>query len=78
MVDVAGGLVIAAPTRLSISRETSTIHARPRARVLDPGSPILTLVAAFAGWLLIRTWPPLQASVARIGVLKRRIAHRYV
>lgn len=65
-----------APTRLLISRTTSTIRERSPTRV-STESPVLTGDDGLAVAPLMRTCPPRQAAVAAERVLCRRTAHSH-
>ena len=65
---------MAAPTRDSIGRMTSTMRSRS-AMNASTRSPARTFVDGFAGNPLTRTWPPSHNRVARGRVFTRRTAH---
>jgi hypothetical protein len=68
---------IGAPTRLSISRRTSTERSLSPAKAVTR-SPMRTGVAALAALRLTRTCPPRHASVASDRVLYSRIAQSHL
>jgi hypothetical protein len=67
---------IGAPTRLSMTRVTSSDRCRPWA-LASTRSPIRTDVAGLAGDPLTRTCPPRQAFVAAARVLYNLTAHSH-
>src|SRR5690606_20657592 len=66
-----------APTRLSITRATSSTRVRPLTWAWTR-SPTRTGVAGLAGTPLTRTCPPRHAAVARPRVLYSRTAHSHL
>ena len=60
-----------APTRLSITRATSSTRSRPSMRMVTT-SPTWTGVAGLVTARLTATWPERQASVAMLRVLNTR------